>query len=70
MPSQLQVEVKYNLRMMIPPNHYKHKSGSLSNAVVNCEAKEGTIEYAMKTAETGNMISTMQTGSIHVTSSS
>jgi hypothetical protein len=58
-PLSFEVELKYKLRLMIHPGHYKHNRGKLSTARANCEAKEGTIEFALKTAEMGNKICTM-----------
>jgi hypothetical protein len=58
-PHSFQVELMNSLILMIPPNHYKHDRCSLSKAVAKCQAKEGTIEFAMKTSKVGNKISTM-----------
>jgi hypothetical protein len=48
-----EVELKFNLSLKIFKDKYEHKSGSLSKAVARCEAKEGTIVFAMTTIEMG-----------------
>jgi hypothetical protein len=59
------VNLRYNLRMFIPPHHYRVDAGNLATAVAKCEAKQGVIEFAMKTAEMGNKISTLLSSSIN-----